>query len=194
MLHEAEMTTVTWLVGRGLSIACGLTWTVPPEWCNLRRDDKVERIKAILRTEMDAKHVHPRPIGELLNTLARYTTDGWRHEFMTTNWDYLLQREILRFKSDIQPPWLAESHVYHLNGTVESRPNNEYGSPFLLEEDDASQRHWTVEANVAYNRMIWRRVFVLVGMSFECATDRFLLSALNRGKTICRSENLSGLY
>lgn len=181
MIRETEFTTVSWLIGRGLSIACGLTWSVPAEWGDLERETKVDQIRNALRAEMDAAHVDSTPIQNFLDCLAKYTTEGWRHEFMTTNWDYLLQREIQKLGLKIRPTWMAESHVYHLNGTVELRPNhNEHGSPFLLEEDSAAVRHWTVEANVAYNRMIWRRVFVVVGMSFECATDRFLLSAIHR--------------
>lgn len=33
---------------------------------------------------------------------------------------------------------------------------------------------------MTYNQIIWDRAFVVVGMSFECETDKFLLTALNR--------------
>lgn len=177
---ETEITTVTWLMGRGLSVACGLTWNVPPEWYGLGREDKIEQIKVSLRGEMDGQHINTQPIRALLATLSRFTTRGWRHEFVTTNWDYLLQREIFRLGLEVLPSWLTTSAVFHLNGTVELLPSNDHRSPFLLEEDNVCHRHWTVEAEIAYSRVIWRRVFVVVGMSFECETDRFLLSALQR--------------
>lgn len=91
-----------------------------------------------------------------------------------------MQREVLALNLQQLPPWLANSHVYHLNGTVEQLPDSSHRSPFLLEEDPAEQRCFTPEANVAYNFMVWHRAFVVVGMSFECETDKFLLNALSR--------------
>lgn len=119
-------------------------------------------------------------IQRFLDTLQGHTKPDWRHLFVTTNWDYLLQREILAMGLTMQPPWLANSHVFHVNGTVEVLPDNSNRSPFLLEEDRVGQRIFTPEANIAYTHMIWQRTFVVVGISFECETDRFLLSALNR--------------
>jgi len=173
-------TCVTWLMGRGLSIASGLSWTVPSTWSDLPREAKIERIQAVLRDEMDKDHVDTTVIRSLLDILARHTPPDWRHEFITTNWDYLLQREILGLGLKVQPEWLANSHVYHVNGTVEILSDNSHRSPFLLEEDPSETRRFTPEADMAFDRMLWRKVFVVVGMSFECATDRFLLTALNR--------------
>jgi hypothetical protein len=48
-----------------------------------------------------------------------------------------------------------------------------------LEEDPPSQRTWSVEANITYNEMICGSYFIVVGVSFECDTDRFLLKALS---------------
>ena len=33
---------------------------------------------------------------------------------------------------------------------------------------------------IAYNKFIWSQTFVVVGMSFECQVDKYLLSALKR--------------
>ena len=66
-----------------------------------------------------------------------------------------------------------------MNGTVEVLPDNTNRSPFLLEDDPPSQRTWSVEANITYNKMIWGSYFIVVGVSFECDTDRFLLKALS---------------
>lgn len=168
-----------WLFGRGLSIACKLDWIVPVCWRGLPREEKVRRIKEALHQEMDRPHIDCSVVRDLLCILSRDTTQDWRHYFITTNWDYLLQRELLALNLKVPPEWLAESHVSHLNGTVERLPDNSNRSPFLLEEDPAQQRCWTVEANVAYNHMIWHQLFVVVGMSFECDTDKFLLTRLN---------------
>ena len=171
---------VNWLFGRGLSIGCKLEWSVPTEWSHLARDEKISRITAALRREMDEPAVDCKVIRCLLNLLAKQTRTGWCHRFITTNWDYLLQREILALPMMVQPPWLADSHVFHLNGTVEDLPIKSNRSPFLLQEDSAKQRKVTYEANSVYNKIIMDQTFVLVGMSFECETDRFLLHALSR--------------
>jgi len=171
---------VNWLFGRGLSIGCNLPWSVPAEWSHLAREERISRIKVVLRQEMDAATVDCKVIRCLLELLAKHTVAGWRHRFITTNWDYLLQREILALPMKVQPPWLANSHVFHLNGTVEDLPDNSNRSLFLLEEDSGTQRTATPEADIVYNQMTWDRTFVLVGMSFECETDRFLLLALGR--------------
>jgi len=169
-----------WLFGRGLSIACNLTWTVPHSWLWIPRWCRVALIKRRIRSEMNRPIIRPRIIQAYLQTIQNRTQPGWRHLFVTTNWDYLLQKEIEALHLTVQPPWMANSHVFHVNGTVEVLANNTKRSPFLLEQDQAAQRHFTPEASMAYGYMIWQRTFIVVGMSFECETDRFLLSALNR--------------
>ena len=85
---------VLWFFGRGLSIGCNLTWDVPQEWADLGREDCIERIKVALRSEMGAAHVDCTNIARFLHHLSEHTVDPWKHLFITTNWDYLLQREI----------------------------------------------------------------------------------------------------
>ena len=128
---------------------------------------------------MDLTSVDVSVITRLLRLLGNHMEPKWRNRFITTNWDWLLQREILALDFDVQPDWLAESHVFHLNGTVEELDFKPYRSPFLLEEDPANQRTSAPEANIAFTHMSWDRTFVVVGMSFECETDKFLLTALN---------------
>lgn len=146
----------------------------------MKREEKIERIKITLRKEMERRDIDCSVIRQLLRMLEQSTTEGWKHGFITTNWDFLLQREILSQAWEILPSWLVNSHVFHLNGTVEELEDNSNRSPFLLEEDPSDQRCQTVEANKAFEQMIWQRAFVVVGMSFECETDKFLLSALGR--------------
>ena len=144
----------------------------------MSRAEKIARIQDQIRNEMILAKVSGEPYRRLLDLLGKGTRSGWRHQFITTNWDFLLQREILRLGLTVLPPWLANSHVSHMNGTVEILPNNANRSPFLLEDDPSTQRTWSIEANVVYNKMICGQYFVVVGVSFECDTDRFLLKAL----------------
>ena len=182
-MHSAS-TDVVWLFGRGLSIDCGLTWDVPREWNQLNREDRIDRIKHQLRLEMDSPCVNTQTLGKFIHFLGDHTRKGFRHVFITTNWDYLLQREVDRCKADLhwqsRPTWLLDSAVFHLNGTVENLANDQYRSPFLLTDDSTQQRTLTVEANKAFTLLTWQRVFILMGMSFECETDRNLLWHLNQ--------------
>lgn len=172
--------TVEWFFGRGLSIGCGLTWTVPVDWEALPRAEQIARIKSTLLSEMASTHVDTGDIRLFLDILANRTVHPWRHQFHTTNWDYLLQREILALGHKVQPAWCAETHVYHLNGTVENLPDNSQRSAFVLESDPPDARVATTEGNIAYNKFIWSQTFVVAGMSFECEVDKYLLSSLSR--------------
>lgn len=172
--------TVEWFFGRGVSIGCGLKWAVPDSWRSLARDEQIVRIKEALLEEMSASHVDSTSISRFFGILANHTSSFWQHQFHTTNWDFLLQREISELALESLPPWLAESNVYHLNGTIEVLPDNSRRSEFVLESDPANARTATVEGNNAYCRFIWSRTFVVVGMSFECEVDKYLLNALNR--------------
>lgn len=174
------MDTVFWLIGRGASIACNLSWTVPNDWLGLPRDEKVLKVKNAIRYEISQKSIDSTSYKNFLSILATSTTSNWNHRFITTNWDDLLEREISKLGLLIKPAWLADSHVYHINGTIEELPDNCNRSPFLLEDDPPQQRVNTVEANSALNHMIWGRLFIVVGMSFECQMDKFLLHVLQR--------------
>ena len=76
------------------------------------------------------------------------------------------------------PKWLENSHVFHINGTIEEMENNQYRSPFLLPEDNVNRRYKTLEANKAFGRMLTARIFVVVGMSFKCIIDKSFLEML----------------
>ncbi len=176
----ARSKCINWFFGRGLSIGCNLSWVVPDEWRRLPRVEAIALIKAALPKEMDRPDIDCSVIRFFLGLLSENTRPGWRHRFITTNWDFLLQREIEKFDLSYLPQWLDTSHVFHLNGTVEILEDNSRRSPFLLEEDSGTCRTNTQEANEAYNKMICDKYFVVVGMSFECETDKFLLRALGR--------------
>lgn len=171
---------VEWFFGRGLSIGCGLTWAVPAEWHALHRADQIESIKRAVRSKMAGNDVNTVDIQYFLDLLANYTVAPWRHQFHTTNWDYLLQRKIRSLGHTVQPPWCAETHVYHWNGTVEELADNSHRSAIVLESDPPSARVATTEGNIAFNKFVWSQTFVVVGMTFECDVDKFLLTMLQR--------------
>lgn len=160
---------------------CGLTWTEPEQWkTQFQRLERIERIKQALRAEM--ARVDPAPIREFLIFLNQRTSPEWRHLFVTTNWDYLLQRELraVVLGSGV-PRWLhfgAGNHVHHVNGTVEE--GTQHRSCFMLQDDTGAERTPTTEANYAFSYMSCERTFVVVGMSFECGTDKYLLRQLNK--------------
>jgi len=169
-----------WLIGRGGSIACNLNWVVTEEIKQLSREEQIIRIKSEVSNEMNASHINVSPYKELLSILSKKTDPDWRHMFITTNWDYLLQREISNLALVEKPRWLSNSHVYHINGTVENLHDNSQRSPFLLESDEPERRVQTTEANEAFDHMSIGQTFVVIGMSFECEMDKFLLASLNR--------------
>ncbi len=178
----------SWLFGRGASIANGLSWIVPDAWKRDLLEGRVTREAHIpmvidsVRSEMSNPAVHCGPYQHLLNTMAERTVDQGHHRLMTTNWDYLLQREL--------DAWIEANHpesvprflgidgvVRHFNGSVE--PGEfQNRSPFLLETDSASMRKTAYEANQAFSQLLWSTLIVIVGMSFECDTDKGLLAAL----------------
>ena len=169
-----------WLIGRGASISCNLRWVVPDEINKLGREEQIQKIKEAISEEMDSSYIDTSPYKELLSILSSNTHPDWQHMFITTNWDYLLQREILNMGYTELPKWLSNSHVYHINGTVEELADNSQRSPFLLETDGPEMRMQTNEGNSAFTHMSWGQVFVVVGMSFECEMDKFLLASLNQ--------------
>ncbi|WP_189415548.1 hypothetical protein [Cellvibrio zantedeschiae] len=174
---DQNIKTLVWIFGRGLSISCGLRWTVPASLNAKPRDIVIEEIKKQLTIEMD-KDVNTEKIQFFLSELKERTTPCWKNLFATTNWDYLLQREVLKLNLDALPNWLSNSHVFHLNGTIEPRRDQNFSSTFLLESDSFQERKITPESNRIFNGILWSRVFVIVGMSFECESDRFFLHSI----------------
>lgn len=179
----------SWIFGRGASMANGLPWIVPDEWKRdleegrLTREAHIDLIVDAIRSEMDSASIHCCPYRRLLRFMAERTVDKDHHRLMTTNWDYLLQREVNAWMEANQPGYAprflsTQSMVYHLNGSAE--PGEfQNRSPFMLETDSASIRRSTYEANQAFNLLLWSTLIVVVGMSFECDTEKGLLGALH---------------
>ena len=178
----------TWLFGRGASVASGLSWVVPQDWKDdlvaerVTREAHVSLITETLREEMTRVPQDSPPYRRLLDIMASRTVDQGHHRLLTTNWDYLLQRDIHNWINANRPgyaPRFLSTHgmVYHLNGSIE--PGEfQNRSPFMLETDSAIARKATYEANQALNYLLWSSLIIIVGMSFECDMDRGLLATL----------------
>ncbi len=92
-----------------------------------------------------------------------------------------LRAEVNEAYPTVCPAWLESSHVFHLSGSVDESSDNSRRSACLLESDPIGARVAKLESNLAFATMTWSDAFVVVGMSFECAADNSLLTAL--GKT-----------
>lgn len=178
----------TWVFGRGASIANGLRWVVPQAWKEdliagrVARDAHVQMITEALREEIARVPRVTTPYRRLLQIMATKTIAEGHHRLLTTNWDYLLQRDVLDWVQANTPGYAprflsTDAMVYHLNGSVEPG-GSKHCSPFMLETDSASVRKATFEANQALNLLLWSTLVVIVGMSFECDMDRGLLATL----------------
>ena len=131
--------TSVWLLGRGCSVACGLKWTVPSWYKILPRQRQIACIKRSIVREMSKIPLGTGPYKELLDLLANRTCFEWNHQFVTTNWDYLFQREIDNLQLKVKPKWLLDSGALHLNGSAEDWGDPSRRSKFLLETDAVCQ-------------------------------------------------------
>ena len=163
--------SLVWIFGRGASVECGLDWVVPDEWKSSKeREEQIGLIKSELRVQMESPAISTKVYEDFLSVLS-HTSSQWHNYLVTTNWDFLLQKAINNLNLSFKPDYLANTHVFHLNGTIEELKNNTFRSPFLLETDLPQTRTKNIEANKAFNHMIWQQDFVLVGMSLQCEMD-----------------------
>ena len=120
----------SWLFGRGASIANGLSWVVPQDWKDdlsagrVTRETHIDMITKTLRHEMTRSSRLAIPYRRLLDIMASSTVDQGHHRLITTNWDYLLQRELndwINKNGQGYAPRFLSTHgmVYHLNGSAE---------------------------------------------------------------------------
>lgn len=178
----------TWLFGRGASIANGLSWVVPQDWKDdlvaerVTRETHVTMITEALRQEMTRVPENSTPYRCLLDIMASRSVVQGHHLLLTTNWDYLLQRDVNGWINANMPGYVpnflsGDGMVYHLNGSVEPA-DFQNRSPFMLETDSPSVRNSTYEANQALTYLLWSSLVVIVGMSFECDMDCGLLATL----------------
>ncbi len=175
----ASAREVCWIFGRGASLDCGLDWVVPSTGSELERDDQIQRTKRGPSKACCSDSVSMRPYVRLLRSLARRSTTGVRHRLLTTNWDRLLEAAMLEaVPGDLLPPWLSDSFVYHLNGSVTDPESSDHVSDFMLESDPRGRRVPRRLTDMAFAHSSDTHVVVCVGLSFECQTDSSLLVAL----------------
>jgi hypothetical protein len=161
-------------------MACRLTWTVPPTVEALpSRDARVAAISEAVRATMVEPGIDTAPYAALLALLEKRTSPAWRHLFMTTNCDTLLDREVNAKCQVAAPPWLTSTFVFHLNGrALDTMPDPERRSAILLETDSESDRAKSQEYEQAKAYLKWAHTVIEAGMSFTCETDRALLDRL----------------
>ena len=173
---------VVWLFGRGLSLHCGLDWDEPSELRLQPREVRIARIRKDLGAATDglvSRNGTP-VLDRFLRRLEERTPPGCRHTFVTTNWDDLLERAIEAGWPREVPACMRETHVFHINGTIEPGDGRPFRTEIVLPEDPPAARKPASEANQAFNTLTGGRRVLVVGMSFECRPDRFLLRCLNQ--------------
>lgn len=163
-----------WLFGRGASIASGVTWEEPQEWEGKDRQERIRNIDRNLTEQMQNIPVGENPYSRLLFMLENKPRQ--KNLFVTTNWDYLLQREINSKNYTSPLEWLEDSQVFHLNGSVEKWGDTRYRSPILLPNDNSRKN--SLEFQRAFNQIIWANFFVIVGLSFKHKVDAQLIELL----------------
>lgn len=195
------MEELIWIFGAGASVACKLRWDYPPSYHQLCHDSKNETLRAHCISEIKATLAHaqknPGVTTESHSTLVKkiraFPSGKWKHRIVTTNWDLLLEREITFRISNTCPVWIVDSHVFHLNGSIEKEEESNVSpllqkSDFLLPSDLPSRRRKAVESNYIFNSLLWTKKIVVVGISFECSLDKGFLGALSQ----CEDETRIG--
>ena len=112
---------IIWLAGRGVSISCGLDWDVPRELYEQAKAGEIDRetlrgrICEELHRVQAAAGLDTRPLDELLATLRNQGNRDWKHAFVTTNWDTVLDEVLAAHPAhdSIDPA------VAHINGSIE---------------------------------------------------------------------------
>lgn len=160
---------VVWLAGRGVSMSCGLCWDVPQRLEEAFRRGEIDRAELtariceeLARAEADPA-VDARPVEKLIEKLK--ASNGWRHSFVTTNWDGLLDRALRAH---------GFAATLHLNGSVAERN-------LLTAWDDERARERVPQAREGLRRLMDADVCVVAGLSLANRLDEGLVARL-RGK------------
>lgn len=159
---------LVWLVGRGVSMSCGLCWDVPPELEAAYKRGDIDRAALASRICDELERAERDPGVDLrpLRTLAaRLEKANGKHSFVTTNWDGLLDRA-LREQGLAAP--------LHLNGSAAERN-------VLTAWDDERARDAVPQAREGLRRLLDADVVVVAGLSLANRLDQGLVSRL-RGK------------
>lgn len=176
MNKDYSILRTVWFFGRGASVASGVTWEESKEWVENNRQERIKNIEKNLTEQMQGISVGKNPYSQLLFLLENKIKFNQKNLFITTNWDYLLQREISSKNYTALPSWLEDSHVFHLNGSIEKWGDARYRSPVLLPDDN--NRRDSLEFQKVMALIQWERFFVIVGVSFKYKVDQQIIELL----------------
>ncbi len=160
---------LVWLVGRGVSMSCGLCWDVPQPLEDAYRRGEIDRDALVARIcdELARAEADPaldcRPLEIFMEKLK--ASNGVKHSFVTTNWDGLLDRA-LRERGLAAP--------LHLNGSIAERN-------ILTAWDDERAREAVPQAREGMRALMDADVVVVAGLSLANRIDKGLVARL-RGK------------
>lgn len=179
MNEDNNISTVTWIFGRGATISCGLNWFEDPgpKTRSLDRDIRIKNIRANILQEEKRIKIGRTSYSKLLSILKTSTNPLWKHLFITTNWDSILDKEIENMirKEEGNLHWLPDSWGFHLNGSTKEPQHDTY-SQFLLDDDSWDSITDSYERAHGLWRAKWERgLIVIVGLSFNYGIDKFLL-------------------
>jgi hypothetical protein len=165
--------TVGWLLGRGVTAACGFAWEVPPAaYHELRsgpatRDAMVTWIKTDLRRRQDQAlkegQIDTSSLEDLAKAITADRNRRWTHAFITTNWNTVIDLVL-------QP---HGQRVWHLNGSIDGPAD-----AFLTQADTPEQRNGSLEKHPGFRWLLEAEVCVVAGMSLRWAFDREVLHLL----------------
>lgn len=159
---------LVWLLGRGVSMSCGLCWDVPPELEAASKRGDIDRAALAARICEDLERAEREPgvdLRPLRALAARLKKADGEHSFVTTNWDGLLDR-VLREQGLAAP--------LHLNGSAAGRN-------ILTAWDDERARDAVPQAREGLRRLLDADLVVVAGLSLANRLDKGLVSRL-RGK------------
>jgi hypothetical protein len=164
---------VVWLFGRGVSASCGLAWDVPERLYQAFRSGEIgrEELTRRIREQLSraqaealrAGRLELAPLEALLERLQGANRPGWKHAFVTTNWDTLLER-------------VLDARVWHLNGSID-------GDGALLTEADTREEHdAALGSSQGFRQLLEAEVCVVAGVSLRSALDKQLVARLGSGQ------------
>jgi len=167
--------SVVWLAGRGVSLNCGLEWDVPAELYEafkrgeLPREALARRISEELARAQESAPIDTWPLDSLLLALRKHGNQReWKHLFVTTNWDTVLD-EVLQSHPAHEG---VEASVAHLNGSIDDP------STLFTEADSREARDAAININAGFQNLLKAQVCVVVGISLSNALDQELVARL----------------
>lgn len=169
------MNNMYWIFGRGMSLACKLSWDVREiaGFVSKNRTEQIKLICASLNKAQQSRVVDIGPYRRMFDLCDARTTAHFKHTFSTLNWDTLAEIAIKERRWKILPRWITGSHIFHWNGTIEEQGRDQFisnrllrRSPFILPSDEADFRKKSLEGNTAFAKMGWTHVLAICGVSF----------------------------